>query len=167
MTYFEVSIFLSLLFAMLFTNMPRKEAIVYVMVASTMCMLINDNSVKLIETIYSPYITKEHLWTPAFLVIGVQSLLAIPLILRARTMEGKDRDFFRIMAAFLFATSGSIVMFRYDIIVKFETYTAIYHVLALLQVLTVFIYSNGINQLIGSIGDSIADLRHGLSRVRG
>jgi len=169
-TYFEPMVFIVLLLAMLITNMPRKEAIIYVLVGSAMTIYINLFGSQWADSLVSafPWLSMgESVWIKAWMIACAQGLIAFLLIARGGWQKGKDKDFFRIMALFMFGTSGALVIYRYDMIVTFDAYTAIYHLLAILQVLTVFYYSNGIKQLTGSIGASLNNLWNGIPSLRG
>jgi len=151
---FEPIMFILLFLAMLFTNMPRKEAIIYVMVTSAMAIYVMAHGLYVANSLVSIIPGLElgdPKWIEAWMVVFFQTLLSTLLVVRGAFMRGKDREFFNIMGVFLFALSGAIVMYRYDLIVEFSLYTAIYHTLAILQVLTVFYYSDGIKRITTSI----------------
>jgi len=151
---FESIIFILLFLAMLATNMPRKEAIIYVMVASAVAIYLSVNSQYIANNLVSIIPGLElgdPRWVESWMVIFFQTFLSALLVVRGAFMRGRDREFFNIMGVFLFALSGAIVMYRHDLIVEFSLYTAIYHTLAILQVLTVFYYSDGIKRITTNI----------------
>ena len=149
---FESVIIIALLIAMLGSNQPYKFAIILVVVTAVFARLIDDYGLYWSESLVSliPVLhISEPLWIPWYLIFIFQTLMAGFLILSTFALsEKRERGFFLLMAVFMLFNCALIPAYKADLIVAFETYVFLYHTAAILQVLTVFYYSNGFTKII-------------------
>jgi len=167
---FESVIIIALLIAMLGSNQPYKFAIILVVVTAVFARLIDDYGLYWAESFVSLiswlYIS-EPSWIPWYLIFIFQTLMAGVLILYTFALsEKRERGFFLLMAVFMLFNCALMPAYKADLIVAFETYVLLYHTTAILQVLTVFYYTNGSTKLIANIRNSIHRYNVRVSSVR-
>lgn len=146
MTLFDVGIFLGILFAMLLSSMPKKLAML-------ICLFVSITGLILNSAIEAGYFADSMIYPMA----GVAEALAavILMLIGIRTINHRDARFFYIMGWFLIVSSWLnsiyIPLFLYTDFLTFEFYTVGFHVVAMLHVFTMFVYSDGIGKAIRNI----------------
>jgi len=169
---FEAAIIGLLLIAMLGSKQPYQFAIILVVVTAVFLRPIEAFGLywaeSLVNVVPGLYLTDDPRWIPADLMFIFQSFMAGILILYTFALRyAKERRFFLAMAAFILFANMLIPAYRFEVLIKsFETYSLLYHVTAILQVLTVFYYSDGITKLIGNLWDSFLSYDSSISSVR-
>jgi len=156
---FDIGIFLGVLFAMLLTSMPQKFAMSICLSVALLGILIN--SLAQLE-----YITVR----AVFPLAGIAEVAAaFMLIMYGRIVwNRRDQVFFYLMAGFLLFSSAInlifIPVYLYTDYLTFGMYQAAFHTIAVLHVLTMLGYSDGIRALFRDIRDSFfrdhADTSH-------
>jgi len=168
---FETGIILALLLAMLKTVPPKQWAIIIVLVTALLIRTIEEFGLYWAESFVSlvPSLTIERQqWIVPDLIVLFQVSMAVYLVSCLAWVKDKEsRIFFLLMAVFLMFSSLLIPLYKYDAIKTFSAYTFLYHASAILQVLTVFYYSNGIRQLIRNTGNLFSNFRRGAINQRG
>ena len=168
---FEAAIIVALLIAMLGSKQPYQFAIVLVVVTAVFLRPIESFGLYwaegLVSLVPGLHLTDDPIWVPAYLMFIFQSFMAGMLILYTFSLRyAKERRFFLAMAAFILFANALIPAYRFDLIVAPETYLLLYHVTAILQVLTVFCYSDGTTKLIGNLWLSFLNGNASISSVQ-
>jgi len=136
---FDLVIFLGCLLAMFFSQMPAKLAISVCLGVSLWGILIN--TARMHE-----FITVNILYS----LCGIVEIVsAAGLILYARfIVNHRDRVFFLLMAMFLLLSSAInvilIPIYIYTDLLTFEAYQAAFHLIAVLHVMCMLGYSDGV-----------------------
>lgn len=155
---FEAAIIICLLIAMRHSTMPKQLAIAVILGVAVVDRLSEGYGMYLAESLVSmaPGLEMGNpKWLVANLVTICQLSGALSLfVIGSRLIEAGDRRFFWAMSAFLAAAGLLIPIFRFTPM-NFEAYTFLYRAVAILQVITVYYYSNGTKQYIRAIGNSI------------
>jgi len=160
-TWFEILVIVFLGLGMFTTSMPKMAAISLVITVLAIDSLINLYGLVWAEAIVAliPALTigEESSWIKGYMVVLVQSITALILFFSAHWCDSReDRLFFRIMALFLFASALIIPLYKFGVIYEFSQYTLFYHTIDIIMVFTVFYFSDGTKQLIGSLRDTLS-----------
>lgn len=148
LTLFDVGIFLAILFAMLLSSMPNKLAMFICLAVSIAGLTVNG-------VIEAGYLGSESIYP----IAGVIETTAAIVLLVVGSRVIKHRQFFYVMAGFLLASSALnsiyIPVFLYTDFLSYEFYTYGFHIVAVLHVITMYAYSDGIGKIAGNIRGSI------------
>jgi len=169
--YFEAAIFIALLIAMLISRQPYKLAIALVAVTAAFIRFIEEYGLfwaqSLVDLTPALYLRDDPAWLVPDLMFIFQCFMAGILILYTFSLKHtKERRFFLAMAGFILFANALIPAYRFDLIGSFEAYSFLYHLTAALQVLWVFLYTDGTTKLIGNLRFSFLNGDAGVSSVR-
>lgn len=147
---FDIGILLAVLFAMLLSSMPKKLAMFICLVVTAIGLATN-------AAIGAGYLAETFIYRIAGITESMAAFLLI--LIGWRVINPKEAKFFFIMAGFLMASSALnsvyIPIFLYTDYLNYEFYTFGFHIVAILHVLTMFAYSDGIGKTLRNIRGSI------------
>ena len=150
MSPFDIGILLAVLFAMLLSSMPKK-------LAMSICLLVAIVGVITNGAIEAGYLAEIVIYHIAG--IAETSAAFLLILIGWRIINVKEARFFFLMAGFLMASSALnslyIHIFLYTDFLKYEFYTVGFHVVAILHVITMFAYSDGIRKILRNIRSSV------------
>lgn len=160
-THFDIFLWLGILLAMFLSKRPKQGAVAIVAIIASAGVLIDYWFPKdLVESL--------GLWIEYFLASSLEATGAILLTFWATMLKKRaDAQYFYLMAAFLLASSSVVVLFRNDVIVTQADYIFYAQLVAVLHLLTMLIFSDGIRNLARSTYDILSSNRSGLSNLRG
>ena len=147
--FFNIGIFLGVLFAMLLTSMPQKFAMSVCLGVALWGILINSAAAYEYISIRSVY--------PLAGIVEVASAFGLVLYARFITKR-QDMIFFYLMSGFLLFSSAInlifIPVYLYTDYLTFGMYQVVFHTIAVLHVLVMGSFSDGIRSFVGDIRDS-------------
>lgn len=149
---FDMVIFLGCLLAMFLSLMPKKFAISICLGVSLLGIAVNT------AAMYE-WITVKMVYSLAGVVEFFSGLLLLLYVITLKMNSG-DKVFFLLMALFLFLSCNLTMIFipilfdgyhPYHNYLTFEMYQGIFHTIAVLHVLIMLVYSDGIRSSITNI----------------
>lgn len=145
-TGFDVSIFLGILLAMLFSKWPKQFAIAVCALAS-------------LAMIGANYLLEGVSWYYFALMVEASALVGL-MLFSHKLKEWNDRHFFRVMS-FMFLLSIVVTwMYTFDWVTSHALYVQMSHAVALIHVFAMLSYADGIRDFVQYIGRRFYRLRY-------
>ena len=142
-TPFDACLLVGILVAMLLSSEPKKSAIAGVLIIASLGIALD-------------YLFDG--WVVMNLASIIESMGAILLFTYARKLEKyKDRVFFRMMSAFLFASAATVPLYRWNVNVEPRDYVNLSHAVAISHLTFMVAYSDGIRNVARNFRSYIFD----------